>query len=128
MLSSGIKKTSKPIKKISLQRNKKGLQKTGTKEDIDYEAGLSPMEIRFNNGNTIYFAGGDDYENVKGTIDEDKLIKIVWFEELTGWDNSEDIEQIKTTFTRGNDDWFIAFYSFNPPKNKFDWVNEWSRR
>ena len=59
------------------------------------------------------------------SIDEDKLIKIVWFEELTGWNNSEDIEQIKTTFTRGNDDWFIAFYSFNPPKNKFDWVNEW---
>ena len=120
-----LRKHQNQLRKSVYKEIKRACKRLGLKEDIDYEAGLSPMEIRFNNGNTIYFAGGDDYENVKGTIDEDKLIKIVWFEELTGWDNSEDIEQIKTTFTRGNDDWFIAFYSFNPPKNKFDWVNEW---
>ena len=94
-------------------------------ENIDYIATVSPMEIKFNNGNTIYFAGGDDFEAVKGTIDEDKLIKIVWFEELTGFKDEETIEQIKATFTRGNNDWFMALYSFNPPKNKFDWVNKW---
>ena len=120
-----LRKHQNQLRKSVYKEIKRACKRLGLKEDIDYKAGLSPMEIRFNNGNTIYFAGGDDYENVKGTIDEDKLIKIVWFEELTGWDNSEDIEQIKTTFTRGNDDWFIAFYSFNPPKNKFDWVNEW---
>ena len=120
-----LRKHQNQLRKSVYKEIKRACKRLGLKEDIDYKAGLSPMEIRLNNGNTIYFAGGDDYENVKGTIDEDKLIKIVWFEELTGWDNSEDIEQIKTTFTRGNDDWFIAFYSFNPPKNKFDWVNEW---
>ena len=120
-----LRKHQNQLRKSVYKEIKRACKRLGLKENVDYEAGLSPMEIRFNNGNTIYFAGGDDYENVKGTIDEDKLIKIVWFEELTGWDNSEDIEQIKTTFTRGNDDWFIAFYSFNPPKNKFDWVNEW---
>ena len=120
-----LRKHQNQLRKSVYKEIKRACKRLGLKENVDYEAGLSPMEIRFNNGDTIYFAGGDDYENVKGTIDEDKLIKIVWFEELTGWDNSEDIEQIKTTFTRGNDDWFIAFYSFNPPKNKFDWVNEW---
>ncbi len=69
---------------------------------------------------------GEDFEAVKGTIDEDKLIKIVWFEELTGFKDEETIEQIKATFTRGNNDWFMALYSFNPPKNKFDWVNKWA--
>ena len=83
------------------------------------------MEIKFNNGNTIYFAGGDDYEAVKGMIDENKLIKIVWFEELTGFKDEDTIDQIKATFTRGNNDWFMALYSYNPPKNKYDWVNQW---
>lgn len=120
-----LRKYQNQLRKSVYKEIKRACKRLGLKEKIDYQAGLSPMEIRFKNGNTIYFAGGDDYENVKGTIDEEKLIKIVWFEELTGWSNPEDIEQIKTTFTRGNDDWFIAFYSFNPPKNKFDWVNEW---
>lgn len=102
-------------------------KRLGLIEGLDYIAKLSPMEIQFiRNKNTVYFAGGDDYETVKGIIDEDKLIKIVWFEELTGWDNSEDIDQIIATFTRGNNDWFMALYSFNPPKNKYHWVNKWT--
>ena len=98
----------------------------GLVENIHYISTVSPMEIKFSqNGNTIYFAGGDDFETVKGTIDENKLIKIVWFEELTGWDSSEDIDQIVATFTRGNNDWFMALYSYNPPRNKYDWINKW---
>lgn len=58
-------------------------------------------------------------------IDEDTPIKIVWFEELTEFKNSEELEQIIATFSRGNDDWFISLYSYNPPKNKFHWVNQW---
>lgn len=96
-------------------------------ENKDYEATVSPMQIKFiKNDNTILFAGGDDFEAVKGTIDEDKLIKIVWFEELTGFKDEETIEQIKATFLRGNNDWFMAMYSFNPPKNKYHWVNKWT--
>ncbi len=68
---------------------------------------------------------GDDYEAVKGMIDEKKLIKIVWFEELTGFKNEDAIDQIKATFVRGNNDWFMTLYSYNPPKNKYDWVNQW---
>lgn len=75
------------------------------------------MEITFfKNENKIYFAGGDDFETIKGTIDEKKLIKIIWFEELTNFKDEETIEQIKATFTRGNNDWFMALYSYNPPK------------
>ena len=49
----------------------------------------------------------------------------MWFEETTGWDNAEDIDQIVATFTRGNNDWFMALYSFNPPRNKYSWINKW---
>lgn len=104
---------------------KRACKRLGLIEKVDYKANVSPMQITFNNGNTIYFAGGDDYEAVKGTIDEKSPIKKVWFEELTGWDDADEIDQIIATFTRGNNDYFNAFYSYNPPRNRFHWVNLW---
>ena len=105
---------------------KRGLNRLHLSEGKSFESKLSPLEIKLKkNGNTIYFAGGDDYEKIKGMIDETKPIKILWFEELTEFDSPEDIDQIIATFTRGNNDWFIVLYSFNPPKNKFHWVNVW---
>lgn len=121
-----LRKHQNQLRKSVYKEIKRACKRLGLEEGIDYISKLSPMEIQFNNGNTIYFAGGDDYETVKGMIDEKTLIKMVWFEELTGWNNPEDVDQIKATFIRGNDDWFMTFYSFNPPKNKFDWVNKWT--
>lgn len=124
-----LRRYQNQLRKSVYKEIKRACKRLGLVEDVDYVAKLSPMEIKFlKNDNTIYFAGGDDYETVKGIIDENKLIKIVWFEELTGWDEPEDIEQIVATFTRGNDDWFIALYSFNPPKNKYHWVNIWTEQ
>lgn len=105
---------------------KKALNRLDLKENVHYKASVSPMLITLNNGNNIFFAGGDDYQKIKGLVDEHKLIKIVWFEELTEFDNEEDLQQITATFTRGNNDWFINLYSYNPPKNKYDWVNLWT--
>lgn len=113
------------LRKSVYKEIKRACQRLGLIENVDYKATLSPLEIKFNNKNVIYFVGGDDFEAVKGTIDENTLIKMVWFEELTGFKDEETIEQIKATFLRGNNDWFIALYSFNPPKNKYDWVNLW---
>lgn len=113
------------LRKSVFKETKRACTRLNLIENIDYKATVAPMEIKFNNGNTIYFAGGEDFEAVKGTIDEEKLIKIVWFEELTGFKDEETVEQIKATFLRGNNDWFMALYSYNPPKNKFHWVNKW---
>lgn len=104
---------------------KKACKRLGLVEKVDYYAYVSPMQIVFANGNTIYFASGDNYEAVKGMTDENKSIKKVWFEELTGWDDADEIDQIIATFTRGNSAYFNAFYSYNPPKNRFHWVNLW---
>lgn len=121
-----LRKHQVDLRKSVYKEIKRACRRLGLIENVHYKAKLAPMEITFfQNGNTIYFAGGDDYESVKGMVDENKLIKIVWFEELTGWTNIEDVEQIETTFIRGNDDWFMSLYSYNPPKNKFAWVNEW---
>lgn len=104
---------------------KRASKRLGLIEGVDYISSLQPLRIKLNNGNTVYFAGADDYEKLKGMIDEDTPIKVVWFEELTEFKSEEQIEQIIATFSRGNDDWFITLYSFNPPKNKYHWVNQW---
>ena len=122
-----LRKYQKTLRNSVYKEIKRALKRFGLEEDIDYKASLSPMEITIlKNGNKIYFGGGDDYEKIKGLIDETRPIKIEWFEELTEFDGEEDLEQITATFSRGNDDWFISLYSYNPPKNKFDWVNIWA--
>lgn len=116
------------LRKSVYKEMKRALKRLGLIGGVHFKAYLSPMYIKLWNGNNIYFAGAEDYEALKGMIDEDTLIKIVWFEELTGFKDEEQIEQIIATFSRGNNDWFISLFSFNPPKNKYDWVNEWTEK
>ena len=122
-----IKRYQNTIRNSVFKEIKRALKRLGLNEGIDYKATVSPFQIHlFQTGNNIYFAGGDDYEKVKGFIDEESPIKMVWFEELTEFDEPDQIDQIIATFSRGNDDWFITMYSYNPPKNRFHWVNLWA--
>jgi phage terminase large subunit len=124
-----IKRYQNTIRNSVFKEIKRGLKRLGLVEGIDYKATVSPFQIHiFQTNNDIYFAGGDDYERVKGFIDEEAPIKMVWFEELTEFDNADQIDQIIATFSRGNDDWFITMYSYNPPKNRFHWVNLWAEK
>lgn len=121
-----LRKVQHTLRKSVYSEVKRALSRFNLIEGVDYKAMVSPMQIKLFNGNVIYFAGADDYNKIKGMVDEKNPIKIVWFEELTEFDNEEELDQIIATFSRGNNDWFISLYSYNPPKNKFDWVNEWS--
>ncbi len=120
-----IRKYQNTLRDSVYKEIKRGLKRLGLIENVDYTCTIQPLRVKLNNGNTIYFAGADDYEKLKGLIDENTPIKIVWFEELTEFKDEEEIEQIIATFSRGNDDWFISLFSFNPPKNKYHWVNQW---
>ena len=122
-----IKRYQNTIRNSIFKEIKRALKRLGLYEGIDYLATVSPFQIHINQtGNNIYFAGGDDYEKVKGFIDENAPIKMVMFEELTEFDNADQIDQIVATFSRGNDDWFTVMYAYNPPKNRFHWVNLWA--
>ncbi len=125
-----IRRYQKSLRNSVYKEIKRGLRRLGCEETLDYVAYKSPLEINLlnDNRNNIYFAGGDDYEKLKGMIDESKTIKIVWFEEITEFENPDEIDQIIATFSRGNDDWFIVLYSYNPPKNKYHWVNQWAEK
>lgn len=120
-----IRKYQNTLRDSVYKEIKRALKRLGLKEDIHYTNTVQPLRISLNNGNNIYFAGADDYEKLKGLIDENTPIKIVWFEEATEFKNEEELDQIIATFSRGNDDWFISLFSYNPPKNKYHWINEW---
>lgn len=123
-----IRKNQNTLRDSVYKEIKRALKRLGLIENVDYTSTLVPLRVRLNNGNSIYFAGADDYEKLKGMIDEDTPIKIVWFEEVTEFKNEEELDQIIATFSRGNDDWFISLYSFNPPKNRYHWVNQWVKK
>ncbi len=120
-----LKRYQNTIRNSVYKEIKRALKRLGQVENMDYWCFLSPMYIKLANGNNIYFAGGDDYERLKGMIDESNPIKLVWFEELTEFDNQDILDQIIATFSRGNMDWFVCLYSYNPPKNRYHWVNLW---
>lgn len=123
-----IRKYQNTLRDSVYKEIKRALKRLRLVENVDYTCTIQPLRIKLNNGNTIYFAGADDYEKLKGMIDENTPIKIVWFEELTEFKDGEELEQIIATFSRGNDDWFISLFSYNPPKNKYHWVNQWAKQ
>ena len=123
-----IRKYQNTLRDSVYKEIKRALKRLRLVENVDYTCTIQPLRIKLNNGNTIYFAGADDYEKLKGMIDENTPIKIVWFEELTEFKDGEELEQIIATFSRGNDDWFISLFSYNPPKNKYHWVNQWAEQ
>lgn len=123
-----IRRYQNTLRNSVYKEMKRAATRLEVQEGIDYKASVSPLELHYNNGNNVYFAGGDDYEKIKGMIDERNPVKILWFEELTEFNGPDEIDQIIATFTRGNNDWFIVLYSYNPPKNKFHWVNIWEEQ
>lgn len=120
-----LRKYQNTLRNSVFKEIKKASSRLGLIENKDYIANVSPMKITFYNGNSIYFAGTDDIEKLKGFIDETRPIKILWIEEASEFENEDDFQQTIATFSRGNNDYFIAIFSFNPPKNKYSFINEW---
>lgn len=87
----------------------------------------SPMRIvHKRTGSTFYFYGGDDPMKLKSNIVGD--VVAVWYEEAANFKGREVFDQANPTFIRQKPpyiDHVTVFYTYNPPKNPYDWVNEW---
>lgn len=121
-----LRKYQNTLRNSVFKEIKKASSRLGLKEGIDYIANVSPMQITFFNKNTIYFAGTDDIEKLKGFIDESRPIKLLWIEEASEFENEDDFQQAIATFVRGNNDYFVSIFSYNPPKNKYAFINQWA--
>ncbi|MBQ8613216.1 MAG: PBSX family phage terminase large subunit [Ruminiclostridium sp.] len=73
-------------------------------------------------GQRILFRGADKPRKLKSTKVAKGYIKYVWYEETDEFSGQEEIDSINQSLLRGGDS-FCCFYSFNPPKDKNNWVN-----
>lgn len=83
----------------------------------------SPMEIIYKpTGQKLLFRGLDDPLKAKGVKFKRGYCAIVWFEELDQMASWEDVRSALKSFRRGGSV-FWTFYSYNPPKTLWSWVN-----
>ena len=119
-----LRKVGNTIKDSVYAQMKWGIDKLNLNEEFNCK--VSPMEITYNpTGQKIYFRGADDPLKIKSIKPEFGYIGIVWFEELDQFAGPEEILNIQQSALRGGD---IAykFKSFNPPRSKNNWANEYT--
>ena len=77
-------------------------------------------------GSTFHFYGQDDFQKLKSN--EVGKVIAVWYEEAAEFADSEEFDQSNSTFMRQKhpDYPFVQFFwSYNPPRNPYNWINEW---
>lgn len=75
-------------------------------------------------GQKIFFTGLDDPEGIKSLTAPFGYIKYSWYEEIHQLPGMDKIRSANQTIRRGSDQRFITFYTYNPPRNKGNWVNQ----
>jgi len=91
--------------------------------DSFFRAKISPMEIVYiPTGQRIVFRGADDPLKLKGVKFTRGYCAVTWFEELDQFEGIDSIRSILNSLRRGGEDFWI-FYSYNPPKTMWSWVN-----
>lgn len=93
-----------------------------------FKATVSPFKIQDSvTGSCFYFYGQDDFQKLKSNDIGD--IIAVWYEEAAEFSNKEDFDQSNVTFMRQKHpdiDFVKFFWSYNPPRNPYSWINEWA--
>lgn len=93
-----------------------------------FKCTVSPFKItHVKTGSSFYFYGQDDFQKLKSN-DIGNIIA-VWYEEAAEFKDSEEFDQSNTTFMRQKHpdaDRVYFFWSYNPPRNPYSWINEWT--
>ncbi len=83
----------------------------------------APLEIVYlPTGQKIAFRGADDPQKLKSVKFTKGYAAIIWFEELDQFESMEAVRSILNSLRRGGER-FWMFYSYNPPKTMWNWVN-----
>ncbi|MFA8439312.1 PBSX family phage terminase large subunit [Pueribacillus sp. YX66] len=114
--------------KIQWAIGKFGFTVVAGNDSGDFKATVAPFKITHNaTGSTFYFYGLDQFEKLKSNDIND--IIAVWYEEAAEFDDVEDFDQTNVTFMRQVHEMaphVKFFWSYNPPRNPYSWINEWS--
>lgn len=84
----------------------------------------TPMELTYTpTGQKIVFRGLDDPLKTKGVKFTKGYCAIQWFEEIDQIETWDNISSALRSFRRGGDT-FWTFYTYNPPRVMWSWVNK----
>ncbi|WEV56141.1 PBSX family phage terminase large subunit [Ligilactobacillus acidipiscis] len=93
----------------------------------EFEVRKSPLMIRNKStDSTFFFYGADNPMKLKSNLVQN--IIAVWFEEAANFKSADVFDQAIPTFVRQKSpfiDEVKVYYSYNPPRNPYDWINEW---
>lgn len=97
--------------------------------DSLFEFKKSPYRIvDKRNGTAFYFSGVDDPQKLKSMVIAQGYVRYLWFEELAEFDSWQEVDMVRASFTRKHlppGAHVVTYYSYNPPKNPYEWINEW---
>ncbi|WP_271900785.1 PBSX family phage terminase large subunit [Limosilactobacillus reuteri] len=97
--------------------------------DSLFEFKKSPYRIvDKRNGTAFYFSGVDDPQKLKSMMIAKGYVLYLWFEELAEFDSWQEVDTVRASFTRKHlppGAHVVTYYSYNPPKNPYEWINEW---
>lgn len=93
----------------------------------EYRFYTSPLRIvHKKTKSTFYFYGSDDPMKLKSNIVGNVIA--VWYEEAANMKSPDVFDQANPSFIRQKPDFVDqvkVFWTYNPPKNPYDWINEW---
>ena len=121
-----IRKVANTIRDSVFLKIQWALEKFGVLEQFNMT--VAPFRITHKGtGSTFYFYGSDDFQKLKSNDIND--IIAVWVEESAEFDSAEEFDQLNITFMRQKHhlaQFVMFFWSYNPPRNPYHWINEWS--
>lgn len=120
-----IRKVGNTIRDSTFLKIQWALRKFGIMWAFDLK--VTPFRIIHKaTGSAFYFYGQDDFQKLKSNDIND--IIAVWYEEAAEFDSAEEFDQTNITFMRQKHqlaDKVYFFWSYNPPRNPYSWINEW---
>lgn len=123
-----LRKVASTIRDSVFQQVKWAIDKFGLSNQ--FKVRVAPFTItHIKSGSNFFFYGQDDVQKLKGNAVND--IIAVWYEESAEFDGFEDFDQNFATFARQKSQHidFVKFYwSYNPPRNPYNWINEWTEQ
>lgn len=120
-----IRKVANTIRDSVFLKIQWALGKLGIMDQFQTRVGPFKI-IHKKTGATFHFYGQDDFAKLKSN-DIGNIIA-VWYEESAEFPSAEEFDQTNATFSRQvhpKADFVRFFWSFNPPRNPYSWINEW---
>src|SRR5690606_14945224 len=121
-----LRKVGKYLRTSVYEQIKWAIYLLGVQDEFIF--GKSPLQITHKDTDTaFYFFGVDDPQKLKSMNIAVGYVMALWFEELAEFAGPEDIDTVEDTFIRRDlgDTEVKVYFSYNPPRNPYAWVNEW---